>query len=231
MTLSAARMRSLPEFFQDIDDPRRRQGRRHALPSWPWPPPRRSAACAATRRSANGSTISAPRSAALPRAPPRRPIPPAQPLRDAQPAHPRRPGAARRRPAVVARGPWLSRQRAGHRRQDHPRRHRCRQAHVLGIVGHDTRHPGVKKSRHEAGRRRRGEAHQRDRHRHPPARGCPTANRTVTADALLTQRALANTCLAAAQTICSPSRATSRPCRTTSASCSLRPSPGARRTS
>ncbi len=33
MTLSAARMRSLPEFFQDIDDPRRRQGRRHALPT------------------------------------------------------------------------------------------------------------------------------------------------------------------------------------------------------
>ena len=31
--LSAAQMRSLPEFFQDIDDPRRRQGRRHALPT------------------------------------------------------------------------------------------------------------------------------------------------------------------------------------------------------
>ena len=33
MTLSAAQMRSLPEFFQEIDDPRRRQGRRHALPT------------------------------------------------------------------------------------------------------------------------------------------------------------------------------------------------------
>ncbi len=33
MTLSAAQMRSLPEFFQHIDDPRRRQGRRHALPT------------------------------------------------------------------------------------------------------------------------------------------------------------------------------------------------------
>ncbi len=33
MTLSAAQMRSLPEFFQGIDDPRRRQGRRHALPT------------------------------------------------------------------------------------------------------------------------------------------------------------------------------------------------------
>ncbi len=31
MTLTAAQMRSLPEFFHGIDDPRRRQGRRHAL--------------------------------------------------------------------------------------------------------------------------------------------------------------------------------------------------------
>ena len=31
MTLTAAQMRSLPEFFRPIDDPRRRQGRRHAL--------------------------------------------------------------------------------------------------------------------------------------------------------------------------------------------------------
>ena len=33
MMLSAAQMRSLPDFFHDIDDPRRRQGRRHALPT------------------------------------------------------------------------------------------------------------------------------------------------------------------------------------------------------
>ena len=33
MMLIAARMRSLPAFFQSIDDPRRRQGRRHALPT------------------------------------------------------------------------------------------------------------------------------------------------------------------------------------------------------
>ena len=33
MMLSAAQMRSLPAFFQNIDDPRRRQGRRHALPT------------------------------------------------------------------------------------------------------------------------------------------------------------------------------------------------------
>ena len=31
MTLTAAQMRVLPEFFHAIDDPRRRQGRRHAL--------------------------------------------------------------------------------------------------------------------------------------------------------------------------------------------------------
>ena len=33
MMLSAAQMRSLPDFFHDVDDPRRRQGRRHALPT------------------------------------------------------------------------------------------------------------------------------------------------------------------------------------------------------
>ena len=31
--LSAARMRSLPDFFNAIDDPRTRKGRRHSLPS------------------------------------------------------------------------------------------------------------------------------------------------------------------------------------------------------
>ena len=31
--LSAAQMRSLPEFFTAIDDPRTRKGRRHPLPS------------------------------------------------------------------------------------------------------------------------------------------------------------------------------------------------------
>lgn len=33
MTLSAGQMQSLPEIFLGIDDPRRRQGRRHALPT------------------------------------------------------------------------------------------------------------------------------------------------------------------------------------------------------
>ena len=33
MTLSAERMETLPDFFRDIDDPRRKAGRRHPLPS------------------------------------------------------------------------------------------------------------------------------------------------------------------------------------------------------
>ncbi len=33
MTLTAAQMRSLPDYFRQVEDPRRRQGRRHALPS------------------------------------------------------------------------------------------------------------------------------------------------------------------------------------------------------
>ena len=53
---------SLPVFFHDIDDPRRRQGRRHALPTvLALAAAATLAACAATRRSANGSTTSAPR--------------------------------------------------------------------------------------------------------------------------------------------------------------------------
>ena len=64
---------------------------------------------------------------------------------------------------------------------------------MLGIVGHDTKAPWGQKSRYEAGRRRRRETHQRDRHRLPLLETLPDiANRTVTADALLTQRALAS---------------------------------------
>ncbi len=33
MTLSVEHMETLPDFFRDIDDPRRKEGRRHALPS------------------------------------------------------------------------------------------------------------------------------------------------------------------------------------------------------
>ena len=33
VTLTAAQMQSLPQFFRSIDNPRRRQGRRHALPT------------------------------------------------------------------------------------------------------------------------------------------------------------------------------------------------------
>ena len=116
MTLSAAQMRSLPEFFQHIDDPRRRQGRRHALPTV------LALAAAATLCGMRGyKAISewvddlSPRVLQrLPRAPPRRPVPPAQPVGDAQPADPCRPGPARCRSEGVARGPRLGRQRPGH---------------------------------------------------------------------------------------------------------------------
>ena len=197
MTLSAARMRSLPEFFQDIDDPRRRQGRRHALPTV------LALATAATLCGMRGYKAisewvrrSQPQgAAALPRAPPRRPIPPAQPLRDAQPAHPRRPGAARRRPAVVARGPWLSRQRAGHRRQDHPRRHRCRWQPSSCARHRRPRYQGILGSKKVGMRPDAGEGEKRTNEIGtviPLLETLPDiANRTVTADALLTQRALA----------------------------------------
>ena len=73
---------------------------------WHWPPPRRSAACAATRRSANGPTISAPRCCnASACAAAAGATGPAQPVGHPQPADPRRPGAARRRLASLTRGP------------------------------------------------------------------------------------------------------------------------------
>ena len=127
MTLSAAQMRSLPTFFfQGIDDPRRRQGRRHALSTV------LALAAAATLCGMRGyKAISewvddlSPR--VLQRFRVRRrngQYRPAQPVGDAQPADPRQPGPTRRRLADVARSPWQRRQRTGHRRQDHPRRHR-----------------------------------------------------------------------------------------------------------
>ena len=126
MMLSAAQMRSLPEFFHPIDDPRRRQGRRHALPTV------LALATAATLcgmrgykaisewvddlspkvlerfrvRRRNGQhrapSLSAMRSLLIPR----------------------RPGPARRRPARLAPSPWLRRHCLGHRRQDAAQRPR-----------------------------------------------------------------------------------------------------------
>ena len=63
MTLSAEQMRALPEFFQNIDDPRRRQGRRHALPTVLALAVRRDAVRHARLQGdqTNGSMTSAPR--------------------------------------------------------------------------------------------------------------------------------------------------------------------------
>ena len=177
--------------------------------------------------------------AALRRAPPILANSPAQPLREAQPAHPRRPGAAvRRRPAVVARGPWLRRQPAlAWRRQDHPRRHRCRWQSKISCARHRRpRYQGILGSKKVGMRPDAGEGEKRTNEIGtviPLLETLPDiANRTVTARCAAHPAGAGQVpAWLAAQTICSPSRATSRPCVTTSASCSMRPSPGARRTS
>ena len=63
MMLSAQQMRSLPDFFIDIPDPRRAQGRRHSLcpPCWPSPPAPSCVACAVTRRLPTGRKVSVPK--------------------------------------------------------------------------------------------------------------------------------------------------------------------------
>lgn len=60
--LTAQQMRTLPDFFQDIPDPRRAEGRRHRLcVCWASRPAQPYAACVATRPSPNGQKTSAPR--------------------------------------------------------------------------------------------------------------------------------------------------------------------------
>ena len=62
MMLSAQQMRSLPDFFLDIPDPRRAQGRRHpCLQCWPLRVGRSCVACAATKRWPTGRKVSAPK--------------------------------------------------------------------------------------------------------------------------------------------------------------------------
>ena len=118
-----------------------RAGAMHCPRCWPWPPPRRSAACAATRRSANGSTISAPRCCSASAC-------------AAATANTARPACRRWQPAQGAARPCGRgtthgrRQRAGDRKtlRGAIDAEGC-QAHVLGIVGHDTKAPwGQKKS-------------------------------------------------------------------------------------
>ena len=199
MTLSAAQMRSLPEFFQNIDDPRRRQGRRHALPTV------LALASAATLCGMRGykaisewvddlsprvlqrfrvrrrdgqyrpPSLSAMRSLLIR-------VDPAQldaALRAWHEAH----GSGDS--ALAIDGKTIRGAIDADGTPDPCARHR--RPRLQGTLG-------GKKSRHEARRRRWREAHQRDRHRHPPARDAvpDIAGRTVTADALLTQRALAS---------------------------------------
>ena len=84
----------------------------------------RSSRTSTTPAAGRGGAMRCPRYWPWP--PPRRPIPCAEPVGHPQPAGPRQPGPTRRRLADVARGPWRRRQRTGHRRKDHPGRHRCR---------------------------------------------------------------------------------------------------------
>ena len=141
MMLNAAQMRSLPECFHPIDDPRRRQGRRRL-------PTVLALATAATLCGMRGyKAISEWVDDLSPmlerRATTQRPAPTAEPLGDAKCAHPRRPGPTRRRP-----GAWHQAHGSGDtalaidgkalRGAIDDEGH---QAHVLGIVGHDSKTP------------------------------------------------------------------------------------------
>ena len=220
MTLSAAQMRSLPEFFQHIDDPRRRQGRRHALPTV-------LLAAAATlcgmrgykATSANGSTTSAPgccsasacaRRDGQYRAPSLsamrslliRLVDPVQldaALRAWHEAH----GSADSALAIdgkTIRGAIDDDGQTGSCARHHRPRHQ-------GSLG--SKKVGMRPDADE-----RGEAHQRDRHRHPPARYGASTSRasTVTGIALLKAGAGLLSARSRRGLARSPSRATSRPC-------------------
>ena len=95
MTLTAEQMRSLPDVFRSVDDPRRRQGQRHGLPTI------LSLAAAATLSGMRGyKAISEWVEDLSPsvlkrfhvRRPRRRPAPPAQPVDNTQRADQRRSG-------------------------------------------------------------------------------------------------------------------------------------------
>ena len=129
--ISADTMRSLPDHFADIDDPRRRQGRRHPLPVV------LAIAAGATLCGARGYKAMAEWAADLsPRARGAVPLPaPRRPLRGAQRIrHPRRAGARRPRPA---RPRHESRTWDVEPHPRHPRRGR-----VAGVDGHRPRGRG-----------------------------------------------------------------------------------------
>ena len=99
-----------------------------------------------------------------------------------------------RRARIAAKGLGSHRRGAGHRRQDDEGRldDAGRQAHIMSVVGHESEHCYAQKGRYPAcSRCRRTQAGQRNRHGHPAAHGMRTRRPGLTADALLTQRALA----------------------------------------
>ena len=118
--LSAAQMRSLPEFFTEIDDPRTRKGRRHPLPST------LALASAATLCGARGYKAIGEWVDALRAQSPRTvPGPAAQwgaqapvPVHHPYPPDPRRPRTTRPRAAALAPATRRARRGARHRRQD-----------------------------------------------------------------------------------------------------------------
>ena len=200
--LSAAQMRSLPVFFHDIDESPPPAG---AAPRAPYGAgasgrrdPVRHARLQGDQRM--GRRPRPQGAGTLPRAPPRRPIPGAEPVGDAQPADPRRPGATRCRLAGLARGPWQRRQRPCHRRQDAARRHRCRWQPSSCARHRRPRLQGILRAKKVGLRPDTGDGEKRTNEIGtviPLLETLPDiAGLTITADALLTQRALAKYLLA-----------------------------------
>ena len=142
--LSAAQMRSLPEFFTEIDDPRTRKGRRHPLPSTL---ALASAAtlCGARGYKAIGEWVDALGHKALERFRVRLRNGVAQapvPVHHPYPPDPRRPRTTRPRAAALAPATRRAGRGARHRRQDGcatPSDDEGKQAHVMSVVGHDTK--------------------------------------------------------------------------------------------
>ena len=186
MTLSAARMRSLPEFFQDIRSP---------PPARPAPCPAHGAGLGHRRDALRHARLQvsewvddlSPKVLQRFRVPPRRPIPPAQPLRAQIRVDPAQLDAALPHEAhgcdsALANGKTT-------------RRHRCRWQPSSCARHRRPRYQGILGSKKVGMRPDAGEGEKRTNEIGtviPLLETLPDiANRTVTADALLTQRALA----------------------------------------
>ncbi len=233
MTLSTAQMRSLPAVFLGIDDPRR-QGRRPRPAHGPRARRRRDAVRHARlqgdRRLARRLSPRGLQRFRVRRRDGRDRPPGLSTIRSllirVDPA--RRDAALRSWPTARATARWPSTARPSAA----PSMTMANRLMCPASQATTPRQPGVKTSRHEARRRRWREAHQRDRHRHPPARDGarhrgPHRHRRCPA-CRARWPPVGST---AARTPCSPSRETRRPGSTTSGSLSTRSSPGARRTS